>query len=291
MGGSFAVSVWLICSAAHPYLDEGQRLYEAQSWAPAAARLTMAADVPELSRAERRLAVGLLARCHLALGNAEQAQEAFAKLLSRDPSAPAPEGAPKLREVYARAKQRLYPPDYVRLEALAAPPGQLWIALVDPWAQVHQVRLFQAGASAAYTESAFEPAEDHYSAPLEPGAERYFVRAESRAGAPLAVLGDAGAPLQISRAPQILAVGPAQSAPRTRLPVWVAAVASAVALGVGVGLAAAASADSQQAGASVFSSDRKALDDSAHGKAVAANVLIGVAVVGGAGTAVLAWAW
>ena len=292
MGVSFAVTLWLITAAAHPYLDEGQRLYEAQKWEPAVAKLTMAANVPELSRADRRLAFGLLARCHLALGSADQAQEAFAKLLSRDPSAPAPEGAPKLREVHARAKQRLFPPDYVRLEALAAPPGEVWVGLVDPWEQVHQVLLSQAGPSLAFAESALKPGEGHHGAALAPDAERYFVRAVNGAGAQLAALGDASTPLKVEpRAPQILAIGSAPKAQRSRLPVWVCAAASALALGAGVALAIASGADSQQAGAAVFSSDRKALDDSAQGKALAANVLVGVAVVGGAGTAVLAWAW
>ncbi len=295
MMASFLLGSWLVIAGAHPYLNQGQRLYEDQSFELALTKLTMAAGVAELSVDDRRLTFDLLARCHVALGRMDRAEEAFAQLLSVDPSSPTPQAAPKLREAFLRVKQRLYSADHVKLTALAAPANQIWIELVDPWALTQQVVLFQAGAEGKFTDSPLRASEGQYGGALSPGSQRYFVQALGSRGATLASLGDEAAPLRITAALTKQAVADpspvASAAPRrSRLPVWLVGGVSAAALLAGGALAIASGADSGQAGASAFASDRKKLDDSSRDKAIAANVLVGVCVAGGAGTVVLAWA-
>jgi hypothetical protein len=235
----------------------------------------------------------------------DRAEEAFAQLLSRDASAPAPQAAPKVREAFARAKQQLYAADYVKLRALAAPANEVRVELIDPWSLVREVVLSEAGAG-AFAESSLRLEEGRYAGPLANASQRYFVRALDGSKRELASLGTSTEPLKIlveaapvasinlppQPAPGPVLVAPAPlPEPKSRAPVWVAGAASAAALIAGVALAVACSSDSRSAGEAGFSSDRKALDDSARDQAIGANVLIGLAVVGGAGTVVLAWAW
>jgi hypothetical protein len=129
--------------SANPHLDEGRRLFDAMHFKPAEAELRRAiADGGDPE--EAREAHDLLARALAAQGRVDDAEKIYGELLSEDPHAPAPtDAAPKVRKAFQRAKESLYPPDYVRLEQLESEESTLELVLVDPWAQVEQLILVE----------------------------------------------------------------------------------------------------------------------------------------------------
>lgn len=288
MAWSVAIAVVTLVAGAHPYVEEGARAYDAQSYEAAVARLRLAAEVPDLTKADRRLTFELLARCHLALGEPEAAEEAFARLLQRDPAAPVPEGAPKLKEAYHHAKRRLYEPRFVRLQALTAPAGQLLADIIDPWALVREVRLWES-LNGRMVAKALQVDGSRISERLSEATQAYYLQALDDTAQVLATLGTAQSPLEVRRAsdgPSAVSVGPR----RPRALTWVAATVTAASLVATVALAIASSLSWQAAGQASFASERKALDDTAQGTAIAAYALGGVTLAGLAGTLVIAWA-
>src|SRR4051812_9335258 len=138
-----AVQLCALILATNPYLAESRQLYESLRYEKAIMRLELARKVPTTSNDERREILDLLARSYAALGQLDKAEDSYAELLAKDPHAPSPdEAAPKIRQVFSKAKERLYPPTYVRVRAESAPEGEVAVAVIDPWDQITSVVLF-----------------------------------------------------------------------------------------------------------------------------------------------------
>ena len=287
--------------AANPYLDEGRGLYRALHYPQALSRLEVASRVPTSSPDERRETFDLLARCHAALGQQQQAEAAYTALLAQDPDARlADDASPKIQAVCDQAKQRLYPPDFVRLKRLPAPAERLEVRLIDPWRAVQALVVFEGARGGAFASRPLERDTDQGRANLDPGTDRLYVEARAADGSVLARLGSDADPLPASEA-SVAAPPTAVAAPgippepprKPRWPAWVIASASAVAAGVGAGLAVASASDARAArdrapgGSGFFASDAAALDQRSRQEAVAANVLVGAAMTGGAVSGVL----
>src|SRR5437016_3069698 len=104
-----------LASGVNPYLAEARDFYAQLLYAKAEARLKLAREVPNSTPEERREVYDLLARSQVALGRTADAEASYSELLAVDPDAPPPEASPKIRDLFRRAKERTYPPRFVRL--------------------------------------------------------------------------------------------------------------------------------------------------------------------------------
>ncbi len=178
------------------------------------------------SDAERAAVALLSARCHVAAGHREEAEEAFATALRLAPDASLEEDAsPKLADAFERAKRRVYPADFVRLDVAAVAGRRLTLRLLDPWRQVRAVELHSPERPA---KARCEPVAS--TCAFELTASAWWAEAVDAAGLPLAHLGTAAAPRLLTTAE----LPPPTPAQRPRWLGWTAAgvaVAAAVAAG------------------------------------------------------------
>lgn len=294
---------------ANPYLGESRQLYESLRYEKAITRLELAKKVPTTTNEERREILDLLAKSYAALGQLSEAEDAYADLLAKDPHAPSPDdAAPKIRQVFQRAKERLYPQTYVRVRAESAPEGEVAVAVIDPWDQITSVVLFeeQPGGS-GYRDSLMSYDKRRASAPfsVRDPPHRYFIEARAADGEARARLGTADRPLVIEAPPkpvekivevpamkEIIVVPPEPA--EERGPGWVpwaAAGLAASSAAIGTAFALAASKDHAAASRAEFADDTARLDGRAVSRARTANWLIGGGMVAGGAAAVLFVAW
>lgn len=304
------LSVVALLLTANPYLAESRQLYESLRYEKAITRLELAKKVPTTTNDERREILDLLARSYAALGQMDKAEDAYEELLAKDPHAPSPEeAAPKIRQVFQRAKERVYPQTYVRVRAESAPEGEVAVAVIDPWDQITTVVLFEEQQGSGYRDTLMSYDNRRATAPFstrEP-PHRYFVEARGADGEARARLGTADKPLVIEAPPkpvetnrvepplvipkEIIIVPPPEP---TKLPGWVpwtVAGAAATSAAIGTAFALAASKDSDAASRARFADDTARLDARARSRAVTANWLIGGSMVAGGAAAVLFVAW
>jgi tetratricopeptide (TPR) repeat protein len=284
--------------AANPYLDDGIRLYESQRFEEAAKALQLAADVKDAPAAERRKTFELLAKSQIALGKTAEADEAFARLLSADPQAEEPSGAPKVKESFRRAKQRLYKDDYVAMKAVTAPEGEVWIEAIDPWHLLSAVEIHELkGAMDAVQLMKFDGL---YRGRLDLATLRYFVLGRASDGTVLASVGSEKVPLERTLPPSLVsnqqqterrAEQPKITLTKSRIAALVTGGVSAILLATAIGLRVSAENDASAARMAVYSSERFELDNMAQSKAIGSNVVFGFAAAGAATTAVLIWAF
>lgn len=302
----------------NPFLEEGRAAYAAFQWARAEQQLRLACEVPSNTADERYQAHDLLARTLSATGRAEAAGEVYRRLLSLDPHARAPvEAAPKIRELFQKAKQTLYSPDYVRLRALPAPPGQVEVEVTDPWGQVSSVWLVEddggssKGPSAPRPERPMARLEARVSATLPvPGtgeAGRHTVEARNAEGRTVARLGPltaAAPPLALvppqprpelsSLAPQAMPSSGLEARAASARPRWVPWTVAGFAAGAAVAggvLGANAASEAQAARDARWGSDVNLRNERAQQSATAANVLFVGAAAAGVTAGVLFWVW
>jgi hypothetical protein len=294
-----AAMLVLWVSGANPFLDEGRRLYDGMLYEKATAQLRLAAETPTSTKEERRQAVDLLARSLAAQGLIDQAEREYARLLDRDPNAPAPaDASPKIRAAFQRAKARLYPADFVSLSQVAATTASVEVDVVDPWQKVRELTLASSQGGAAFEKQQMEYKDGRAGGrfgPLGDAPVRYYVLAQGEQERVLARLGSEEKPLLLPR-PEVSTatdethvpseaivtrrIEPAP--PPSRTPAWVlggAAVAAAIA---GTALAVSSNQD-VQAAHGAWGSDVKALNDSARSKALAANISFGGTILFGVG--------
>ncbi|MBK7857570.1 MAG: tetratricopeptide repeat protein [Archangiaceae bacterium] len=127
-------------AVANPYLDQGRALARELQFDAALEQLKVAREVRGMSLEQAAEVRVLLARCHVALGQRAEAEEAFAALLELEPSwAPEAEASPKLLEAFDAAKEKLFPPDFIALRRAPAPAERVRFELVDPWARVQRL--------------------------------------------------------------------------------------------------------------------------------------------------------
>lgn len=283
-----------VAVAANPWLDQGRKAYEALRYREAEAQLRVARDVATSTPGERRQVLELLALSLIAQGRLAEAEDAFAQLLVLAPEAAAAQDwAPKVRAAFLRAKERVYPPGYVRLELGPAPADRLDVAVVDPWGRVRGVfAVAPDGASGGGEALALRAgraagARPHGPFRLEARGEDGAVLQALEVGAPPALAPAASAPSATSPA-----LSPAAAAPRPpRWPHWLLLGTAVAAAGASATLAGLSADASQRAGAATFASDTWALDRQATAQAQAAWVLGGVAVATGGAAAVLFFTW
>jgi hypothetical protein len=305
MSSAWVLSLVSALLGANPFLEEGKQFYRDMFYPQAADRLRVAVDAPNITREERREAVDLLARSLAALGHLDEAEHEYARLLEKDSNAPAPaHAAPKIRQAFLKAKERLYPHDFVQLTLVAVTPASIEINMVDPWQAVHDIDVFQARPGEPFAQ--LEVSVDgtgRVTGRLDTRRQpvRYYARAVGVEGRVLASLGTEKTPLSYGTAPEVrvdpgpeaggLVASPgAGASTRAGWPVWTLAGSATVAAVASGGLAAWSSSDYQSAATTPVGTTRKSLDDSSRSKAIGAYVAGGVALAAALG-AVLVWKW
>lgn len=297
-----AVQLCALLTATNPYLSESRQLYESLRYEKAISRLELARKVNSNTPEERREILDLLARSYAALGQMEQAEDAYAELLAKDPHSPDPvDAAPKIRLTFEKAKERLYPADYVKLRSEPAPEGEVAVNVVDPWGQVTTMVLFEGTEGGDFHEQAmkYESHRAQASFVNKDPPHRYFVEARALDGDVRARLGSSEKPIVIELRkvqPKIIEISPLPEEPPPHGPrptwvPWTVAGLAAGALAVGTVYAVQANQDSVNAGRAPYADDTARLDARAHDRAVAANWLIGGGVVAGGAAAVLFFTW
>lgn len=262
----------LLTLGANVDLDEGRMLHDSMQFRAAEARLRLARQQAQ-SPAERNEAIDLLARTLAAQGRLKDAEDLYSELLALDPHVEAPKDvAPKISDAFNRARESLYPKDFVRL--LSSSPGK--VTLVDPWRKVART------STGVVLTPGVETAVD------APSIEVFDAQNKRLAAITLAV---ADRPVETKLTPPVVEPAPmvnSEPASVSRVPEWTLAATAVVSIAVGVGLAVSASSDSRAAGAAYWGSDTRALGERAQSKAIASNVLIGAGLAAGA-SAGLMW--
>lgn len=131
----------VLAQPANPWLAEAKALTAELRFNEALERLDLARSVPGMTPAQRHELFELRGRCLVAVGKREAAVDDFASLLREDPTwEPEREKTPpKVLEVFDDAKTRVYPADFVQLELLPGPIGEVSVKVVDPWHRVAQL--------------------------------------------------------------------------------------------------------------------------------------------------------
>lgn len=274
---------------ANPWLDEGSRHFDALRYPEAAAALRTALDVPTSTLAERRRAGELLARALLAQGKNDEAEAAWSALLVSDPAFPDPTGvAPKVKDAFTRAKEKVYPRGYVKLALAPSATGQLAVAVTDPWRGVRRVELVDGEKRTALV--------------LADGVARGTLEA-SELSRQVQALDDAGSVLSLLEVPKVVITrspilsinAPEIEAGPTgppRWPAWTSAAVAAASLGTALALGLSAGRDFDASRAAPDALTARQLDGQSRSKAVGANVLVAVGAAAGAGAvALFVWSW
>lgn len=296
---------WLVgvMLAGTPQLDAAKKSWQALDYPSAEVKLRAALEGSELSPDERREAVDLLVRTLVALNRGEQAETVYLRQLSVDPGTPAPaDASPRIRDAYLRAKGRLYPKDFLKLEATAS-PGTLEVTLADPWQRARALRLgWRDDGGQPLATTTLPPAQQQklawrsgaVRAELEALDDKQRVLATTHAQGVSELGTPSGAPLVSAtpppETPPWLPVAPEPRAEtHVRWPTYTLASAGVAAVAAGIACAVLSAQDTQAARRAPSARQTTALDDAAAGKAIAAQALFGGALVFGAGAGLTAW--
>ncbi|MDP1921213.1 MAG: hypothetical protein Q8L14_33540 [Myxococcales bacterium] len=134
-----------------PELDEGRLQMSGLRYKAAVPTLSKVAASTQLPVAERIEANELLARAHLAMGDTTKAEAAYDAMLTLDPMAAEPRGAPKLVAAFLRAKERRCPRGTVLLERRPRAADVVEVHVINPWRTELTLQLMTA------TTGAFSP--------------------------------------------------------------------------------------------------------------------------------------
>lgn len=171
-----------------PELDEGRLQMSGLRYKAAVPALSKVAASTQLPVAERLEANELLARAHLAMGDTAKAEAAYDAMLTLDPMAAEPRGAPKLVAAFRRAKERRFPRGTVLLERRPRTADVVEVQVINPWRTELTLQLMTA-TTGAFSPTTM-PLDDRQVAvaTLSPGS-RFYVRATGTDGAVLAQVG------------------------------------------------------------------------------------------------------
>ncbi|MDP3499900.1 MAG: hypothetical protein Q8S33_06190 [Myxococcales bacterium] len=171
-----------------PELDEARLQMSRLRYKAAVPMLSKVAASTQLPVTERLEANELLARAHLAMGDTTKAEAAYDVMLSLDPMAAEPQGAPKLVAAFRRAKERRFPRGTVLLERRPRTPDVVEVQVINPWRTALTLQLMTA-TTGAFSPTTM-PLDDRRVAvaTLTPGS-RFYVRATGADGAVLAQVG------------------------------------------------------------------------------------------------------
>ena len=287
-----------LAQPSNPYLEKGQALAKQLKFAEAIEQLKVARQVPGASVGERVQVLELLATCLVAEGARGRAEDAFAELLDVEPDHELdPSTSPKISEVFAQVKQRLYPGDSVALAPVPAREGDVLLRVVDPHRKVAHVVLVARDDAGPWSERELPRTADGVRASLDvrPGhVTEWYVEARADDGRVLSSLGTSAEPQRRA----VALVGPvlvAHTTPRLeRVPAWIA-VALAAAAGVAGGLLQARSfQEAARARGSAAPGDWADTARAAQARAVtdatiATGLFIGAGVAASAGVVLFAW--
>lgn len=180
-------------AAANPYLADAKTFYSQARFEEALASLELARKVPSGDAAQKLEVLDLLARCQVAAGRSKEAEATYVEYLTLRPKAEIDRSlSPKILEAFDAAKSRLYPPDYLAIEPLPAPPGRLMFRLVDPWGKAASLVLgWRVGMGGAWNRLELLPSEESFGHDVESaGAEvAWFVEAHDASGREVAFAG------------------------------------------------------------------------------------------------------
>lgn len=129
---------------ATPELAEGRVAFSALKYRRAIEVLKPVTGDVTATLPERLEALELTARAYLALGRGEQAHTAWTALLSLDPMAPEPAGAPKVRASFQQAKQAKFSPTFVQMTRVPSAADVLEFEVVNPWRLALTAELWEA---------------------------------------------------------------------------------------------------------------------------------------------------
>lgn len=296
----------LALGATSGHLSEARRLYEALDFPAAEAHLRLAKKT-SLTQEDRREVHHLLVRILAARSDVAEAQQVYVELLGRDPNAPPPENvAPRIREIFLQAKMRVFPADFVSLSARPA-GDHLELTLIDPWSRIDSLRIEERAEGRPPHTYTMAPSVTRV--PEGAGRDRgsrveVRITALDSSGEAIAEAGSAGQPLVLEPHSPVRAPAHAVQAPSTELQSepgrgrwskragWLLVGAGAVAAATGVVLGVSSAQTSRRASDSGSAEETRSLDSRARGQALAANWLVGGALVGaGAGSVLVIGAW
>lgn len=171
-----------------PELDEARLQMSALRYKAAVPALSKVAASTQLPVTERIEANELLARAHLAMGDTTKAEAAYDAMLTLEPMAAEPQGAPKLVAAFRRAKERRFPRGTVLLERRPRTADVVEVQVINPWRSALTLQLMTA-TTGAFSPTTM-PLDDRQVAvaTLTPGS-RFYVRATGADGAVLAQVG------------------------------------------------------------------------------------------------------
>lgn len=277
-----------LAAAPNPWLESAKAAYARLDCDQVLADVALALQVPTNDDDTRLSIYDYAGRCHVALGNAADAEAAFGRMLELDPQAELDAGlSPKIREAFHAAKLKKYPADHVALRELSRGEGLVRVALLDPWRKVSAVVLGRAGdAGQRFAEAPLSPTSGVYVAAV--GDRPWFIEARSRRGEPLALLGrkelpppSAAAPARDQPGREVAQKAPESKAGR-RAVGWVGVAAGAAAVGTGIALFAIAESTRQAAVQKEWADEMSALERQSNGQAGAGHALFwgGLVVLG-----------
>ena len=281
--------------ATNPYLDEARALLDSMQYEKARARLEYAKRTSTSTRDERRETYQLLARAWAAEGKLDQAEASFAELLAQDAAAPGPrEAAPRIREAFRRAKERLYPADFVSLVQAPAAVGRVEFEIKDPWSLVQTLRLLEARGDGDFVPRVLSMNGDKVASAqlLEPApgkATRWFAEAVDAKQVVRARLGSREQPFVFDVGDATTSAGGV--AGRPRFVPWLATGFAVAAAAVSAGFAFQGVNDYRAAGEARLNTDTAQLDSRARQNFTVAWATGISAVVFAAAAAVLFWLW
>lgn len=282
-----------IALASNPYLEDARALLDSMQYAQARAKLEYARKVTTSTRDEKREVFALLARAWAAEGKLDVAEATFSELLADDPSAPAPRDAPRIREAFRKAKEKLYPVDFVSLTQAPAPVGRVALSLKDPWGLVESVALLESTDQTTFSTRDLQLSDERTTAaaaltPPAPGEPtRWYAEARGPGANVLTRLGSAAQPF-------VFGIGEGSivtEGRRTRVLPWLATAFAIAGAGASVGLIAGGWADSAAAGRASSNGEIRRLDARARTEVLAGWISGGIALALAALATVLFIVW
>lgn len=140
---ALAAALVLAAQPSNAWLDDARGLVAQLKFSEALAQLEVARTVPGLDVPTQQAINELTAYCQVAEGRRDDAERTFIAMFELDPRVQLSKDAasPKVLELFAAAKKKHFPPDYVRLTEQPSPVGRAQLALVDPWRLVRDVVL------------------------------------------------------------------------------------------------------------------------------------------------------
>lgn len=196
----FAPALALLLLHASPDLDEGRVAFSGLKYARAVDALGKVVTDPNSTVADRLEAFELLARAQLALGHGDKAQAAWLELLTLNPAASDPQGAPSVRTSFLQAKRARFPPGFVQLKAESSSREVLEVTVVNPWSLALTIELWESVNGADFQKRTLGLTGQRLVSALKAGSRNY-VRVLGHDGTLLASLASASEPVLGPTAP------------------------------------------------------------------------------------------